>query len=115
MPVVMAGHSRSKNGVASLAYVPAIRVFPSLAPKTWMPGTRFTLGLAEGQTRVPGMTETVAQLGPTILQPVSATEPAAFSPGTRSATVNTSSLSPPFGTCTSPTKMLAISSWSPLR
>jgi hypothetical protein len=23
----MAGHSRSKNGVASLAYVPAIRVF----------------------------------------------------------------------------------------
>ena len=25
--VVMAGHSRSKNGVASLAYVPAIHVF----------------------------------------------------------------------------------------
>jgi hypothetical protein len=24
---VMAGHSRSKNGVASLAYVPAIQVF----------------------------------------------------------------------------------------
>jgi hypothetical protein len=24
---VMAGHSRSKNGVASLAYVPAIHVF----------------------------------------------------------------------------------------
>ncbi len=25
----MAGHSRLKNGVASLAYVPAIHVFPS--------------------------------------------------------------------------------------
>jgi hypothetical protein len=24
---VMAGHSRSKNGIASLAYVPAIHVF----------------------------------------------------------------------------------------
>jgi hypothetical protein len=27
-PSVMAGHSRSKNGVASLAYVPAIHVLP---------------------------------------------------------------------------------------
>ena len=27
MILVMAGHSRSKNGVASLAYVPAIHVF----------------------------------------------------------------------------------------
>jgi hypothetical protein len=26
IPVVMAGHSRSKNGVASLAFVPAIHV-----------------------------------------------------------------------------------------
>jgi hypothetical protein len=34
----MAGHGRSKNGVASLAYVPAIPVFT--AAKTWMPGTR---------------------------------------------------------------------------
>jgi len=34
----MAGYSRSKNGVASLAYVPAIQVFA--ANKTWMPGTR---------------------------------------------------------------------------
>jgi hypothetical protein len=34
----MAGHSRPKDGVASLAYVPAIHVFP--AAKTWMPGTR---------------------------------------------------------------------------
>jgi hypothetical protein len=32
----MPGHSRSKNGVASLAYVPAIHVFGTL--KTWMPG-----------------------------------------------------------------------------
>jgi hypothetical protein len=42
--LVMAGHSRSKNGVASLAYVTAIHVF-AVAVKTWMPGTR------------PGMTE----------------------------------------------------------
>ena len=46
----MAGHSRSKNGVASLAYVPAIHVFAVAdAVKTWMPGTR------------PGMTERVGQ------------------------------------------------------
>jgi len=38
---VMAGHSRSKNGVASLAYVPAIHVFlPGVCTNTWMPGTR---------------------------------------------------------------------------
>jgi hypothetical protein len=37
----MVGHSRSKNGVASLAYVPAIHVFGAeTAAKTWMPGTR---------------------------------------------------------------------------
>jgi hypothetical protein len=29
--IVMAGHSRSKNGVASLAYVPAIHVFVATA------------------------------------------------------------------------------------
>jgi hypothetical protein len=29
----MAGHSRSKNGVASLAYVPAINVFETPAVK----------------------------------------------------------------------------------
>jgi hypothetical protein len=34
----MAGHSRSKNGVASLAYDPAIHVF-LFAAKTWMPAT----------------------------------------------------------------------------
>jgi len=34
----MAGHSRSKNGVASLAYVPAIHVLlDGNAAKTWMP------------------------------------------------------------------------------
>jgi hypothetical protein len=33
----MAGHSRSKNGVASLAYVPAIHVFFAEILKTWMP------------------------------------------------------------------------------
>jgi len=31
----MAGHSRSKNGVVSLAYVPATHAFLV----TWMPGT----------------------------------------------------------------------------
>jgi hypothetical protein len=35
---VMAGRSRSKNGVASLAYVPAIHVFGRVE-KSWMPGT----------------------------------------------------------------------------
>jgi hypothetical protein len=33
----MAGHSRSQNGVASLAYVPAIHVFS--CGKAWMRGT----------------------------------------------------------------------------
>jgi hypothetical protein len=33
----MAGHNRSKNGVASLAYDPAIHDFTYL--KTWMPRT----------------------------------------------------------------------------
>jgi len=37
----MAGHSRSKNGVASRAYVPAIHVFIGRTlVKTWMPGSR---------------------------------------------------------------------------
>src|SRR5580704_8632949 len=31
--IVMAGHSRSKNGVASLAYVPAIHVLPAESPR----------------------------------------------------------------------------------
>jgi hypothetical protein len=52
----MAGHSRSKNGVASLAYVPAIHAFVLAdAVKTWMPGTR------------PGMTERVVQIDQTML------------------------------------------------
>jgi len=33
----MAGHSRPKDGVASLAYVPAIHALHEA--KTWMPGT----------------------------------------------------------------------------
>jgi hypothetical protein len=36
---VMAGHSRSKNGVASLAYVPAIHVFAK-GQKRGCPGAR---------------------------------------------------------------------------
>jgi hypothetical protein len=35
----MAGHSRSKNGVAALAYVPAIHVF-AVGRKAWMPGIK---------------------------------------------------------------------------
>ena len=35
----MAGHSRSKNGVASLAYVPAITSSLQIG-KTWITGTR---------------------------------------------------------------------------
>jgi hypothetical protein len=34
----MAGHSRSKNGVAALAYVPAIHALVGTR-KTWMRGT----------------------------------------------------------------------------
>ncbi len=37
---VMAGHSRSKNGVASLAYVPAISLTTLRARLSGMPGTR---------------------------------------------------------------------------
>ena len=36
--VVMAGHSRPKDGVLSHAYVPAIHAF-LLVTKTWMPAT----------------------------------------------------------------------------
>jgi hypothetical protein len=35
----MAGHSRSKNGVASLAYVPGIHALLRGKKKTWMAGT----------------------------------------------------------------------------
>ncbi len=53
----MAGHSRSKNGVASLAYVPAIHVFDVTRDlRRGCPAQEFTLGPAEGRTRVPGMT-----------------------------------------------------------
>jgi hypothetical protein len=38
--IVMPGCSRSKNGVASLAYVPGIHAFAALpAKRTWMAGT----------------------------------------------------------------------------
>jgi len=48
----MAGHSRPKDGVASLAYVPAIHVLlplsRTLESKTWMPGIKpgLTAGLS---------------------------------------------------------------------
>ena len=35
----MPGRSRSKNGVASLAYVPGIHVFATTVKETWMAGT----------------------------------------------------------------------------
>src|ERR1700758_2440085 len=54
------------------------------------------------------------QAGHWILQPVSSTEPAAFSPGTGFLTVNILSGSP-CGGCASPTNTVLISSWSPAR
>ncbi len=36
----MAGHNRSKKGVASLAYVPAIHVLSFFCVKSWMPGIK---------------------------------------------------------------------------
>jgi hypothetical protein len=49
----MAGHSRSNNGVASLAYV-----VPAISRALYVPcrdaRAGFTLGLAKGRTRVPG-------------------------------------------------------------
>jgi hypothetical protein len=49
----MAGHSRSKNGVASLAYVPAIHVFlDCAAAKTWMPAFA---GMTESYPPTPGL------------------------------------------------------------
>jgi hypothetical protein len=36
----MAGRSRPKDGVASLAYVPAIHALLRKKRKAWMPGTR---------------------------------------------------------------------------
>jgi hypothetical protein len=55
----MAGHGCSKNGVASLAYVPAIHVFAS-RKKAWMRGTSprmtteryFTPSKSTSKTRV---------------------------------------------------------------
>jgi hypothetical protein len=35
----MAGHSRPKDGVATLAYVPAIHALTSSQSKAWMPAT----------------------------------------------------------------------------
>jgi hypothetical protein len=35
----MPDHSRSKNGVASLAYVPGIHIYATGRIKTWMAGT----------------------------------------------------------------------------
>jgi hypothetical protein len=40
----MAGHRRSKNGVASLAYVPATSCRTA---KAWMPGTRPGMTICE--------------------------------------------------------------------
>ncbi len=46
----MAGHSRSKDGVAALAYVPAIHtLLPGVGRKAWMPGTR--PGMTDRETR----------------------------------------------------------------
>jgi hypothetical protein len=64
---VMAGHSRSKNGVASLAYVPAIHVFfPRLiADRAWMPGTIGVLSTPFFERLWPGMTMEGSAVAPT--------------------------------------------------
>ena len=49
----MTGHSRSQNGVASLAYVPAIHVFAPWAEQDVDARIELTLGPANGRTRVP--------------------------------------------------------------
>jgi hypothetical protein len=46
----MPAHSRSTNGVASLAYVAGIHVLIASAPKTWMAGTSPAMTI-EGTTR----------------------------------------------------------------
>jgi hypothetical protein len=43
------------ESVVMAGLVPAIHALTRIL-KTWMPGTRFTLGPANGRTRVPGMT-----------------------------------------------------------
>jgi hypothetical protein len=45
---VMAGRSRPKDGVASLAYIPTIHVFRPSQAKTWMPGTRPGMTMRNG-------------------------------------------------------------------
>ena len=62
-PVVMAGHSRLKDGVASARLCPAIHAFLTLrSPKTWMPGTssaktRFALLPGHDEVRETGEEE----------------------------------------------------------
>jgi hypothetical protein len=47
----MAGHSRSKNGVASLAYAPAIHVLSCCSSaKPWMPATSAGMTVAAFRT-----------------------------------------------------------------
>jgi hypothetical protein len=55
----MRGHSRSKNGVASLAYDPRIPVFFRLCIRTWMAGSSPAMtpwNDALSPSRRPGMT-----------------------------------------------------------
>jgi hypothetical protein len=55
----MAGHSRPKDGVASLAYVPAIHVLATRAGlKAWMPATSAGMtGMPFAASRRPGPTK----------------------------------------------------------
>ena len=51
--LVMPAHSRSKNGVASLAYVAGIHVFMvRVKPKTWMAGTSPAMTAGGARRRV---------------------------------------------------------------
>jgi hypothetical protein len=46
----MPGHSRLKNGIASLAYVPGIHVFNAAKSKTWMAGTSPAMTMMESSS-----------------------------------------------------------------
>ena len=51
--LVMPAHSRSKDGVASLAYVAGIHVFAAcVKPKTWMAGTSPAMTMGSASWRV---------------------------------------------------------------
>jgi len=57
LKAVMPGHGRSKNGVASLAYVPGIRVFFGLRRKQVVDGRNKSGHDGTGAATLPGWSE----------------------------------------------------------